>query len=122
MGKYFFDNYALIEITKCNPKYVQYLDSQVIITIFNLIEFTYSVLMDYNEEKAREICKKFKECVVEINEEIIIEALKFRKENHRRNLSYADCIGYIYAKKNHLLFLTGDEQFKNLPNVEFVKK
>lgn len=122
MKKYFFDSYALIELVKANPKYVSYLDSQVTITIFNLVEFTYSILQDYGESKAHELCLKFKDCVIDVDEGIILEALKFRKEHHRRNLSYADCIGYICAKKLHLLFLTGDEQFRDLFNVEFVKK
>lgn len=122
MKRYFFDSYALIELVKANPKYIPYLDSQVTITIFNLVEFTYSILQDYGENKAKEFCLKFKECVIDIDENIILEALKFRKEHHRRDLSYADCIGYICAKRFDLLFLTGDEQFRDLPNVEFVKK
>ena len=120
--KYFFDSYALIELTKGNPKYLMYNQSQVIITIFNLVEFTYSVLNDYGEEKAKEICIHFKECVVEVDEEIILAATKFRKHHHQKNLSYADCVGYVYAIKNNLIFLTGDEQFKDIPHVEFVKK
>lgn len=122
MRKYFFDSYALIEITKSNPKYIHYLDYQIIITLFNLVEFTYSVLLDYGEEKAKEICKKFKECVIDVDDDTIIEALIFRKQYHRRDLSYADCLGYITAKKNNLIFLTGNEQFRDLPNVELVKK
>jgi len=122
MGKYFFDSYALIELTKGNPSYIHYVDNPVIITIFNLVEFTYSVMLDYGEKKAEEICHKFQDCVVEVSPEIILEALKFRKENHRRNLSYADCLGYTYAQKNKLIFLTGDEQFRNFSGVEFLKK
>ncbi len=120
--KFFFDSYALIELTKGNPKYLIYSQNQVIITIFNLVEFTYSILNDYGEEKAKDICFHFKECVVEVDEEIILAATKFRKQHHRRDLSYADCIGYIYAMKSNLKFLTGDEQFKDLVGVEFVKK
>jgi hypothetical protein len=37
-------------------------------------------------------------------------------------LSYADAIGYIYSKQNNLKFLTCDDQFKDLPNVEHIKK
>ncbi|MBI4981341.1 PIN domain-containing protein [Candidatus Woesearchaeota archaeon] len=122
MKKYLFDSYALIELVKANPKYISYLDSQITITIFNLVEFTYSILQDYGENKAKELCLKFKECVIDVDEETLLEALKFRKEHHRRGLSYADCIGYICAKSSNLLFLTGDEQFRDLPNVEFVKK
>jgi len=48
--------------------------------------------------------------------------MKFRKKNKKRNLSYTDCIGYVYATENDLIFLTGDKEFENLENVEFVKK
>ena len=48
--------------------------------------------------------------------------MKFRLKNKKMDLSYADCIGYIYACENNLKFLTGDEKFKDMDNVEFVKK
>ncbi|MDP3728033.1 MAG: type II toxin-antitoxin system VapC family toxin [bacterium] len=119
---FFFDSYAIIEIVKGNPKYIKYIDTEIILTEFNLPEITSSILNDFGEEKAREAYQKFSECTVQISEEVLIEALKFRKENKKRELSYTDCIGYIYAKKHKLLFLTGDEQFKDKENVEFVKK
>lgn len=121
MVRYFFDSYAIIEILKANPNYLKYSQHDVIITIFNLVEIYWSVLNDFGEEKANEIYDKFNDCVVLINEDVIKEAVKFRKENKRKNLSYADCIGYIYALKNDLLFLTGDKEFEIMKNVEFVK-
>ncbi len=117
----FFDSYALVEMTRGNPKFAPYLECDVVITIFNLAELVYSVLNEFGKEKADEICMKFDECVHEISNSIILEAMEFRKENKKRNLSYADCIGYIFAKRNNLKFLTGDEQFRYFSNVEFVK-
>ena len=58
---------------------------------------------------------------MDISEDVLKEAIKFRKKNKSKNLSYTDCIGYIYALKNNLMFLTGDKEFKDLKNVEFVK-
>jgi predicted nucleic acid-binding protein len=121
VNAYFFDSYALVEITKGNPRYISYTDSQIVITVFNLTEFTYSVLTDHGKEKAAQLCKKFDECVYDIDEATVFEAMEFRKEHKKRNLSYADCIGYVFARKNKLKFLTGDEQFRNFDNVEFVK-
>jgi len=40
------------------------------------------------------------------------------KTKHRK-LSIPDVIGYIIAKKYSVKFLTGDEDFKDLDNVEF---
>ena len=118
---YFFDSYAIIEILKHNPNYLKYIESNVIITIFNLIEICWSVYKDFGEEKMHEEYNKFKDCVYDLDDSIIINALEFRMKYKNRDLSYANCIGYSYAKENNLIFLTGDKEFKDLPNVEFVK-
>ena len=39
----------------------------------------------------------------------------------KKALSYADCINYSIAEKMNLKLLTGDEDFRDLKNVEFVK-
>ncbi|MBI2004092.1 PIN domain-containing protein [Candidatus Pacearchaeota archaeon] len=119
---YFFDSYAIIEILKENPKYRRFIMEPVTLTIFNLAEIYYSILNDYSGEKADKVYEVYKKAVVEISEEILKEAMKFRKKNKKRDLSYADCIGYIYSIKNNLIFLTGDKEFKELDNVEFVGK
>src|SRR3989338_340161 len=118
---YFFDSYAIIELIKGNPNYARFIKEEVTITIFNLVEIYYSALNDMNEESAEIIYEKYKNAVVKINDEILKEAMKFRKKNKSRNLSYPDCIGYVYAIKNKVKFLTGDKEFKDLGNVEFVK-
>lgn len=120
--KYFFDSYAIIELIKENPKYSPYLDEEIILTLFNLAEIYWSVLNDFGEEKAEEIYSKFRNNVVEIDDETLKEAIRFRKEYKKQDLSYTDCIGYIYAKRNNLKFLTGDNKFEHLPFTEFVKK
>ena len=118
--KYFFDTDALIEIAKNNPDYVDYSGSVVITTIFNLAELYYIILKDFEEERAKTVYFKFKECINEVNDNVIFEAMKFRKQHKSKNLSYADCIGYCLALQNNLKFLTGDKEFKNMENVEFV--
>jgi predicted nucleic acid-binding protein len=49
--------------------------------------------------------------------------MKKRLELRKRkvDLSYADAIGYAVSLRLKLKFLTGDEAFKNLENVAFVK-
>lgn len=44
-----------------------------------------------------------------------------KKEQKRKDLSYADCIGYTYAKRHGMKFLTGDRQFERMQNVEYAK-
>ena len=119
MSKYFFDTYALIELIKSNPNYINYADEIVATTLLNLIELYYCIIRDFNEEKAKNIYCKFKECIIEFKDDIVFEAMKLKLKN--KNLSYVDAIGYITALKNNLIFLTGDNQFKDMETVEFVK-
>jgi len=119
---YFFDSYAVIEMLKKNPKYLPFQEEEITITLFNLAEIYWSVLLDETEEEADKAYSKFRENVVEVDDETLKEAIKFRKEQKKQDLSYTDCIGYIYAKRHNLKFLTGDMKFEYLPFVEFVKK
>ncbi len=119
---FFYDSYAIIEIISDNPKYLKYKEGNIILTLFNLAEVYWSVLGDFGKEKADEVYAVFRNNVVEVDDETLKEAIVFRKEHKKRDLSYTDCIGYIYAKRNNLKFLTGDSQFEKMPFVEFVKK
>ena len=42
-------------------------------------------------------------------------------KNKNKQLSIPDAIGYIIANRLNIKFLTGDEAFRNIENVEFVK-
>ena|SRR3989344_6308444 len=121
MPTYFFDSYTIIEVIKGNANYARYVGEKVIITLFNLAEIYWSALNDLGEKEADEIYDKYKSGIVEVNDETLKEAIKFRKKHKKKNLSYTDCIGYIYALKNNLKFLTGDKEFENMENVEFAK-
>jgi len=119
--KYFFDTYAVIEIVSGSPLYARFANEVPSITVFNLVEIYYSAINNLDEPKAEEIYEKYSGYVIRITDEILKEAMKFRKKNKKRDLSYADCVGYICAVKNNLIFLTGDKEFENLEDVEFVK-
>lgn len=118
---YFFDTYAVVEIINENPAYEKYLQEPATITIFNLAEIYLIALRDLSEEKANIAYTQYKGAVVEIDDESLKEAMKFKKEKNKRDLSYTDCIGYFYAKRHGMKFLTGDEQFKDFEGVVFVK-
>lgn len=118
---YFFDSYAIIEMLKMSLTYEKYRDEKITITLLNLLEITYFLLLSHGEQTAMQIFSRFKEFVVDVPDEIIIETVKFRAEHKRKSLSYADCLGYCYAKHFKLLFLTGDDAFKGMPYVEFMK-
>ena len=119
--EYFFDSYALIELAKGNPAYARFREHQVIMTVFNLIEVTNSVFLDFGEEKSKEIYQRYAECAQDLDWDIAKDAIKLKWEHKKRNLSYADCIGYCFALRRGLRFLTGDKEFRDFPQVEFLK-
>ena len=120
--KFFWDSYAVIETIKGNSNYNPYINEEVIITIFNLTEIYFSALKDLGETVAEKIYQQYSPSVTEVPETVIKKAMKFKLKNKDKNLSYTDCIGYLYAIENNMIFLTGDKEFENLENVEFVKK
>ena len=75
----------------------------------------------YNERTADYWLKKFKSNCVPTKLEIYVKARKFKIDHSSRDLSITDCIGYIYAKQNNYTFVTGDKEFENFDNVEFIK-
>jgi len=120
--KFFWDSYAVIETIKGNSNYSPYIEDEIIITIFNLTEIYFSALKDLGETVAEKIYQQYSSSVTEVPDKVIKNAMKFKLKNKDKNLSYTDCIGYVYAIENDLIFLTGDKQFENLENVEFVRK
>ena len=121
MGSYFLDTYALIEIVNGNINYKKFLLSKLFTSVFNLFELYFNLLKDYPEEIAKKYFLQFKEVAIPIKDEYIFFASKFRLENKKKKFSYADSMGYAISKFNNLRFLTGDREFENLENVEFVK-
>lgn len=119
---YFFDTYALIEIIKGNVHYRQYQDVTIALTIFNIVELHYALLREFSPVIADNFSEKYAPFIVDIDLETIRKANKFKLQHRDRALSAADVIGYATAQKLGIKFLTGDEDFKDFPFVEFVKK
>ena len=120
---YFYDTYALVEIINGNPNYLNYTNFKMITTKLNLLELYSNLLRNSNEEKAEYYYNLYSINCVNINDDIIKEAVRLwilmRKKAKRP--SYIDCIGYIIARKLKIKFLTGDKEFKDMQNVEFVR-
>jgi len=123
---YFFDTYALHEILEGNPNYLKYAeDVGIITTKLNLMEIYYDYLSKKGRVVAEKIYSYLKNSAIDLDDDLIKEAMNFRLEiktkNPKSNVSYADAVGYIAAKRNMVKFLTGDREFGDLDNVEFVK-
>jgi hypothetical protein len=120
---FFFDSYALIEVYEGNPKYEKYKNVKIITSFLQAYETYYSLIRNgYNEEEIKEFFNFIKKFCINLNFEWIPESVRFRRIYVKRDLSYADCLGYIISKNLGVKFLTGDKEFKDLGNVEFVEK
>ena len=121
MHKYFFDTYAIIEIIKGNPNYNQFTEELFATTTINLSEVYYYLLNEVGEYYAHETIQKLKMEYFDITPALALKAVAFRHAHKKDKLSYVDCLGYVIAIHNNLLFLTGDNGFEKIPHVAFVK-
>ena len=119
---FFLDTYALYELAAGNEDYKKYFTGvESITTIMNLYELYYSLLRENLPSIAENFLARFLPDCVEIKPDLVKEAAKFRLQNKKLDLSYIDALGYVIAKKHNAKFLTGDEKFRKMDNVEFVK-
>jgi len=116
------DTYALIEIAEGNEKFTKYFNEEFVIANETLAEFFWVILRDRNEEEAYFWYKKLENYSETVPLHILINAMKFRRDNRKKNLSFFDCVGYLFALDKNIKFVTGDEGFEEgLPNVEYMK-
>jgi predicted nucleic acid-binding protein len=125
MADFFADTYAIIEILKGNRNYERYANLELATTEFNLLELSYALVRDYGKSKALELLSDVGDSleIVKVSYEDFVNASEFRLQSKKegKKLSLIDCLGYVVAKRLGVKFLTGDEEFRDLENVEFVK-
>jgi len=118
---YFFDTYAIIELIKLNSNYSRFDGLKIVTSVMNLGELCNLFIKAKGRKHADEFFEACNFEFLEISPKIMVEAVRFRYENRKGNVSLTDSVGYVLAMEHKLKFLTGDMQFKNMPNVEFVK-
>ena len=122
INSYYFDTYALVEIGKENPNYNLYKNNKkIVLNKLNIMEFCYFLFRENRKAEAQNMFNELIKFNVEIPDNIFLEAIKMKYNYKERRLSYVDCLGYCTAKQMKIKFLTGDEKFKDISNVEFVK-
>ena len=120
---YFFDSYALIEIYEKNPNYEKYAEANAVTSYLQVYEVYYILIKNsYDKEEIRDFFSFLQNLCIDLDFDWIPKSVEFRKIYKKRDLSYADCLGYTISKSLGIKFLTGDKEFEDLPNVEFVKK
>ena len=118
---FFCDTYALVEIIKGNKSYHPYLDQELHTNILNLYGLFYNLLKEYGEITAKEYFYEFVSLILPIEDHYLFAAASFKLKFQKKNVSYADALGYAMAENKNMRFLTGDKEFKDMDNVEFVK-
>ncbi|HLC91411.1 MAG TPA: PIN domain-containing protein [Candidatus Nanoarchaeia archaeon] len=119
--KFFCDTYAMVEIIKGNRSYQPYLEQELHTNILNLYELFYILLKGYDEITAKEYFYEFASFILPIEDHYLFAAASFKLKFQKKNISYADALGYAMAENKNMRFLTGDKEFKDMDNVEFVK-
>jgi predicted nucleic acid-binding protein len=85
------------------------------------MELHYGMLRVKGKKYADKIFDELNKFCVDVGNEVIKSANALKAKHNKSNLSYVDCIGYVIAKSRNVRFLTGDKEFSEMENVEFVK-
>ncbi len=124
---YFFDTYSLIELLNGSESYAGFRNCTILTSKLNLMEIYTFFIKKGEKQKADFYFDKFLVNCEEIPDSVLKLAVIFRRRFNSQvpkpkfTVSFVDAIGYVFARHLKIKFLTGDDAFKNLPNVEFVK-
>lgn len=102
-----------------NERYRRFLSAELRTSLWNLVELYLAILRDRGEAEARRQFTRFRAIAIEPQDEWLFEAMALKAR--RPKLSYADAVGYAAARRIGARFLTGDEAFRRLPDVEFCR-
>ncbi|ODS42030.1 MAG: hypothetical protein MSIBF_01395 [Candidatus Altiarchaeales archaeon IMC4] len=128
--RYLIDTYALIEwYEHGSEEYKPYLQemqaSGGYVTQLTLLELYYLVHSRFGMEKAEQVYEEVNDCfeAVGLDDELIKKTGEFKSYllKSKKRMSYIDCVNYVAAKHLGVKLLTGDDDFKGMENVEFVK-
>jgi len=111
-----------VEIVRENPRFAEYFNWDCVITDLTLAESYGVLLRDENEELAELWPRKLEIYAVPVHRAILREAVRFRHEHRKADLSFFDAVGYVFAVKRGYIFVTGDKAFEELTGVEFRKR
>ena len=125
MARLFADTYALIELLKGNPNYENYSQADLIATEFNILELTYALFRDFGRDEAARVVKLIRDKIeiLPTEDSDYLDASEFRKSANKtgKKLSLIDALGYSCSRKLGIKFLTGDREFIEMENVEYIK-
>ena len=118
---YFFDTYALVELTKNNASYDPFASFPLITTALNVGEYYEFLIRTFGPNPAKNHLHSLTFRIIDITPQLAEKAVLLRRIHRKKKFSWADSIGYCAAKEHELIFLTGDKEFKHLDNVRHIK-
>ncbi len=120
---YFWDSSAVYEYMKDNPAVIRYFEppNEGVVSLLVVLETYFILLKKLNKEAAEKALTMLFPIIAAPSETIVKNAMKFRLENEKLGFSYADALGYTYAKEHNMQFLTCDNAFKSLPGVVLLR-
>ena len=86
VNSYFLDTYALIEICKNNLNFSKFRNTINFTSFMNLLELSYIISREFNQEKTNQIIDKLKNISLNINIEDVKRASDFRLKNTKKKL------------------------------------
>ncbi len=125
MTRLFADTYALVEILKGNPAYEKISEEELATLEFNIFELAYALYRDFGRTHASGILPilRSKIEIISPGDLDYLNASEFRMLSNKngKKLSLIDSLGYACSKRLNIRFLTGDQEFKDVENVEYIK-
>ncbi len=122
-GVLFYDTYALYAIVIGDNSYQKYSHGwRIVTTLMHLYELYYTLIKEGSEDLAETVLSSLSTYCVGFSSETIKRAAHFRMSNSKKKFSYIDCLGYAIARERNISFLTGDQSFKDVQHVQFVKE
>ena len=121
---FFLDSYAIIEMARGSPGYRPFTKQPAVTSRMNLLEVYYVLAQNGEENLAGAALEALGPHAVELSVDLIPRVANFRLHQlgaTGRRLSYVDALGYVYARENGYVFLTGAHEFEGLPDVRFVR-
>jgi hypothetical protein len=109
---------------KGNENYQSFQSERLITTEFNICEVGFAVCREYPADATRVLRTVRKMVIIREtqNEDYCAGALRRKEASvQKKKVSTIDCVGYSVANRLNIPFLTGDREFADLDNVQFVR-
>lgn len=118
---FFFDSYAQTELIKGNPSYAKYRKAAARFTQLNVFEVYEWLARVGLRDQQQQFSKKAEALCVGTTLNDMRLGARMQLQFIKSDMSMTDCVGYVVSQRLGMKFLTGDKEFRGLPNVEFVQ-